>query len=216
MLPAPRAVQKSILAPEFIKSLAEKRTPIYSFPSDNPRLRSWIDINTYLIDDILMKVDRACMACSLEPRAPFLTPKVTNFALNCKIEHLIGGGLRGKEILRESMKNYIPKLILERKKMGFGVPLNKWFRSSLKQWMVSRLIEGCLLKTGWFSEEGIRRLIANHISNLENYSRTILNLLVLESWLRENLTTQIGGVKFHEHFNYRIKGVDRISSQTSS
>lgn len=177
-------VQKSIWAREFIKSPTDEKTPTYSLDADNPRLRSWVDINTYLTDDILMKVDRACMACSLEPRAPFLTAKVTNFALNCKIEQLIGGGQRGKEILREAMKNSIPNSILERKKMGFGVPLNSWFRSSLKQWMISRLTGGTLLKTGWFSEEGIKKLITGHISNLENHSRTILNLLVLESWLR--------------------------------
>lgn len=183
----PHEVEKLVYTPELIKYLSHRERPTYTLPLENPRLKSWTDINTYLTDDILMKVDRACMAFSLEARAPFLMPQVTNFALNCTIEQLTGTNLLGKEILRKAMQNTVPKLILERKKMGFGVPLNIWFRSSLKEWMTSRLLEGCLLKTGWFSEEGLKKLISNHTLNLGNYSRAILNLLVLETWLRENL-----------------------------
>jgi len=149
---------------------------------DENRLRSWVDINTYLPDDILMKVDRACMGVSLENRSPFLTPKVTNFALNCPIQELRGSGSRGKEILRLAMKGHLPESILERKKMGFGVPLKNWFQTCLKEWMTQRIINGELLKTGWFSSEGILKLI----SNQTNDSRTILNLLVLDVWLKEN------------------------------
>lgn len=170
---------------DFIKHI---NNPLLSFyhsqerPNiDENRLRSWVDINTYLADDILMKVDRACMGVSLENRSPFLTPPVTDFALNCSLQELVDTGSRGKEILRSAMKGHLPESILERKKMGFGVPLKNWFQSSLKEWMTQRILEGELLKTGWFSKEGILHLITNP----GNYSRTILNLLVLDVWLKE-------------------------------
>jgi asparagine synthase (glutamine-hydrolysing) len=149
---------------------------------DENRMRSWIDINTYLADDILMKVDRACMGVSLENRSPFLTPQVTDFALNCPIQQLAASGSQGKEILRSAMKGHLPESILQRKKMGFGVPLKNWFQSILKQWMTQRILEGQLLKTGWFSKQGVLQII----SNPGNNTRTILNLLVLDAWLREN------------------------------
>lgn len=148
------------------------------------RLRSIVDMKTYLTDDILMKVDRACMAVSLENRSPFLTPQVSDFALKCTLKELIGNGKRGKEVLRAAMKHHLPPSILERKKMGFGVPLQAWFRLSLKDWMMSRLLEGSLIKTGWVSKEGVKQLISNHIAKQGNYSRTIFNLLALEVWLR--------------------------------
>ena len=144
------------------------------------RLRSWVDIHTYLTDDILMKVDRACMGVGLEARAPFLTPQVTNFALSCSQKQLVGNGTQGKEILRQAMRHHLSKLVLNRKKMGFGVPLHHWFESSLKEWMKQRIFNGTLLSTGWFSKKGLSTLISS-----PNSSRAIFNLLVLEVWLRK-------------------------------
>ncbi len=161
----------------FLSSYSQEKPYI-----DKDRLKSWVDINTYLTDDILMKVDRACMGVGLEARAPFLMPQMTDFALSCSIKQLIGPGPRGKEILRLAMKDHLPQLILERKKMGFGVPLNHWFRTSLKEWMTLRLLEGELLKTCLFSRDGITKLI----SSPNNHSRTIFNLLVLDVWLKNN------------------------------
>jgi asparagine synthase (glutamine-hydrolysing) len=153
---------------------------------DKKRLRSWVDIHTYLADDILMKVDRACMGVGLENRSPFLTPQVTDFALNCPIQELVRSGSRGKEILRSAMKGHIPDIILERKKMGFGVPLKHWFRTHLNSWMTQRILEGELLKTGWLSKQGLEQLISDPLNN----SRTIFNLLVLDVWLQENRSAQ--------------------------
>jgi asparagine synthase (glutamine-hydrolysing) len=91
---------------------------------------------------------------------------------------------RGKEVLREAMKNHLPSLILDRKKMGFGVPLNDWFRTCLKDWMHSRLLEGALLQLGWFSETGLRQLISLHDTRQGYFARPILNLLVLERFVK--------------------------------
>lgn len=174
-----------ICHPDFLA--AQQESPFLSLDThlSGERRRSVIDIKTYLTDDILMKVDRACMGASLESRAPFLTPQVTHFALQCPMQQLAGEKSQGKEILRAAMESHLPLLTLKRKKMGFGVPLNHWFRSSLKEWMISRLLDGSLLKTGWFSKQGLQELISNHLENRGNYARAILNLLVLEVWLKK-------------------------------
>ncbi|MGA8164655.1 MAG: asparagine synthase (glutamine-hydrolyzing) [Waddliaceae bacterium] len=158
--------------------------PMRSHSIDHPRNRSWIDMNAYLTDDILMKVDRACMGMSLESRCPFLMPAVTNFALGCPIESLVGTKQRGKEILRAAMKDHIPKRILERKKMGFGVPLNDWFRGPLRTWIKQRLLEGDLYALGLISKEGVIKLLSQNDEEQGEFARPLFNLLVLERWIK--------------------------------
>ena len=176
----PASVIELVCQPDCVKG---PLLPRVSKATNTERIRSWFDMHTYLTDDILMKVDRSCMGNSLEPRCPFLTRQISDFALRCSMATLVGDQRRGKEILRETMKNHLPQSILERRKMGFGVPLNSWFRTVLKSWMEERLLEGSLLKTGCFSETGIRKLITLHDSEQGNYARPLLNLLVLERWI---------------------------------
>jgi asparagine synthase (glutamine-hydrolysing) len=147
------------------------------------RARSLDDIQNYLTDDILTKVDRATMSVGLEARAPFLMPEITTFALNVSIEKLVERGIRGKWILREATKDILPPAILNRKKQGFGVPLGIWFSDELKQWMMDRLLSGALTKLGLFSMPGLEKLSQTP----QRYSRSIFNLLVLESWWRKNI-----------------------------
>ena len=173
-MPSPLLQQ---ICPDLLQSEPE------SLLNGEKRTRSLFDIQSYLPDDILMKVDRACMGVGLEARAPFLTPEVTDFALQCPIEQLEGSSKRGKEILRQAMQGHLPDLILKRKKMGFGVPLNAWLRSSMRDWMCSRMLKGSLQKTGWFSQKGLEKLILDHLEGRGNYARPLLNLLVLEVWL---------------------------------
>lgn len=186
----PQEIHRLICTPDFLS--CEPPSPFLSndFPEQRgiskARMRSFLDIQSYLPDDILTKVDRACMGVCLEARAPFLTPQVTNFALQCSMQGLVGQKRRGKEILRRAMEGRLPSLILERKKMGFGMPLNDWFRSSLEGWMMERLFQGHLLKTGWFSKEGLHQLVLKHQRGEGHYARTLLNLLVLELWIRKH------------------------------
>lgn len=161
--------------------------PMKSLEINHPRNRSWVDLHSYLTDDILMKVDRACMGVSLESRTPFLTPQVSDFALRCSMESLVGNNQRGKEILRAAMQESLPKTILERKKMGFGVPLNEWFRGPLKEWMSVRLLEGELKKSTLVSMEGVSKLIDLHCARRGNFARPLFNLLVLERWLKNHI-----------------------------
>jgi len=159
--------------------------PMKSYSIDHLKNRSWVDINTYLPDDILMKVDRACMGASLENRSPFLMPSVTNFALHCPMESLVGFQQRGKEILRAAMEGSIPKKILERKKMGFGVPLNSWFREDLKNWLRERLLDGDLYELDIVTKEGVIKLLSEHEEGQGQFSRTLFNLLILERWINK-------------------------------
>ena len=146
-------------------------------PIDDPKLRGFRDLHTYLPDDILTKVDRATMAVGLEARAPFLTPAIANHVLRHPSNRL------GKTLLATLMAPYLPSAILQRKKMGFGMPLGNWFRSSLKGWLTQRLFSGRLQATGWFYQHGIEQLLEQHLSRKVDAARPLLNLVVLERWL---------------------------------
>lgn len=150
---------------------------------DPMRSRSIEDIQNYLTDDILTKVDRATMSIGLEARAPFLMPEITDFALNASIESLVKDGKIGKQVLREATRELLPPSILKRKKQGFGVPLESWFSNELKTWMIDRILHGVLPNLGWFSMLGLEKLCQDP----HRHSRTIFNLLVLESWYRKNM-----------------------------
>ncbi|MGR3912710.1 MAG: asparagine synthase (glutamine-hydrolyzing) [Candidatus Rhabdochlamydia sp.] len=183
----PSDVHARICEPDFLalKSLSSTKftvPPIGELSSH--RHRSYLDLLHYLPYDILMKVDRASMGASLETRAPFLTPNVANFALKCSSSALKQDSSSGKKILRSAVKDIIPPLILKRKKMGFGVPLKDWFCSSLKSWMMTRLLEGELYQMGWFSREGVLNLIQSHLNGEKNHARALFNLLILEEWIR--------------------------------
>ena len=147
------------------------------------RARSLADIQRYLPDDILTKVDRATMFFGLEARAPFLMPQITDFALNTSIKQLAWKEKQGKWILRKAMEKVLPKPILYRKKQGFGVPLKHWFSNQLQSWMRERLLSGVLLESGLFSHVGLEKISQRP----HRYSRAIFNLLVLESWWRQNM-----------------------------
>jgi asparagine synthase (glutamine-hydrolysing) len=168
----PQQVMESIFIPKINSTI----DPFVENSNYSERYRSWIDMKTYLSNNILMKIDRACMGVSLESRAPFLTQKVSDFALRCPFYKLVRKD-EGKEILKLAMNNRLPESILKRKKMGFGVPLKQWFKTSLKSWISNRVLEGGLQQTGWFSKPGLSKLLETE------QSRTLFNLAVLEAWL---------------------------------
>ena len=97
----------------------------------------YLDFHSYLPDDILVKVDRASVYNSLETRAPFLNHEIINFASNLPYKWKFGNkntGFVSKYILKKILYNYVPKKLLERPKMGFGVPIEKWLKKDLKEW----------------------------------------------------------------------------------
>jgi len=139
------------------------------------------DINTYLLDDLLVKMDIATMANSLEGRSPFLDQKVMEFAASIPSNAKIRGTTL-KYILKKSMRKVVPREILSRPKMGFGVPLDKWFREDLKKYAYDNLMSDKCLGRGYLKKEGVEKLLEDHCECRANNGPRIWSLLNLELW----------------------------------
>lgn len=141
------------------------------------------DVLTYLPCDILTKVDIASMAYSLECRSPFLDHHVAELAARMPI-HLKRNGRRGKRILIETFRDILPESIQTRSKMGFGVPLNHWFRKELKPLLYDVLLDGQSLGRGHFEPAAVRALVEQHVAGQWDHSYRLWALLCLEMWQR--------------------------------
>ena len=142
------------------------------------------DLVTYLPCDLLTKVDVASMAHGLECRSPFLDHRVVEFAtaLPSSSKYRFG---RGKRILREAFGSLLPASIWNRPKMGFGVPLDHWFRNELREMTRDILLDQRAVDRGLFQREAVERLIAEHQQKRFDHQARLWSLLVLETWLRE-------------------------------
>lgn len=141
------------------------------------------DVLTYLPCDILTKVDIATMAYSLECRSPFLDHHVAELAARMPIE-LKQRGATGKRVLLETFKDLLPSSIQRRKKMGFGVPLDEWFRHDLKPLLHDTLLDQTSLDRGYFAPATVRRLVEEHTSGQSDHSYRLWSLLCFEMWQR--------------------------------
>ena len=143
----------------------------------------YVDINSYLPEDLLVKMDIATMANSLEARVPFLDHKFMELVAGIP-SHLKLHGFKTKFILKKAFKDFLPKSIFQRKKMGFGVPLSRWFRKELKGYAYEVLLDRRTLNRGYFRREGIQRLLDEHVTSHYDHSARIWALLCLETWFR--------------------------------
>jgi asparagine synthase (glutamine-hydrolysing) len=144
-----------------------------------------LDLLGYLPDDILVKVDRAAMAVSLETRVPFLDHEVVEFAWRLPFELKIRGG-DTKWILRQLLYRHVPKAMIERPKMGFGVPMGDWLRGPLRSWAEALLDERRLASEGFFRPEPIRRMWQIHLSGAMDEQYRLWGVLMFQSWLEAN------------------------------
>jgi len=143
------------------------------------------DLVTYLPTDILTKVDRAAMATSLETRVPFLDKSVIEFSASLPFEYKIRDGVT-KWVLREVLYKHVPKSLIERPKMGFGVPLAEWLRGPLRDWAENLLAEQRLKEDGFFNVSLVRNKWNEHISGKRNWHHQLWNVLVFQAWLNAN------------------------------
>ncbi len=146
----------------------------------------YIDIKTYLVGDILTKVDRASMANSLEVRVPLLDHELIEWAATLPPDLRLRNG-EGKYVLKKAVARQIPRDVVYRSKMGFAVPLVRWFREDLRDRVRSRLMEGSLADTGMFDMRTVRNLVEQHQSGLRDHSAVLWSLLIYESFNREVL-----------------------------
>ena len=153
-------------------------------PSDHPlSLVQYLDIKTYLVGDINTKVDRASMAHSLEVREPLMDHHLVEWLSSLPPDFKLRNG-EGKYLLKKALEPYLPAGILYRPKMGFAVPLAKWFRGPLRQSVRSAMLGPVLADTGWFNAPYLRRMVEDHQSGIRDYSAPLWTLMMFESFLR--------------------------------
>lgn len=174
--------------------------PLPSFELDGAEWMMAMDSITYLPGDILVKVDRAAMAASLETRSPFLDARVIAAAWRLPIEIKISGG-KGKQILRSMLDSYVPRELIDRPKQGFAIPLDRWLRGDLRSWAEDRLSNDELFCAVGLEASVVRALWVDHQNGTKNNGTQLWTVLMLLDWVahyQKYLTAEpVGSLRDH-------------------
>jgi asparagine synthase (glutamine-hydrolysing) len=153
---------------------------------DSLAQQQYVDIKTYLVDNILTKVDRMSMAVSLEARVPLLDHRIVEFALNLP-QHMKLQHNKTKIILRKAMKEVLPQNVLTKSKQGFSIPLKHWLRGPLKPLMMDLLSQEVIRQRGYFEPQTITRWVDEHLRGRANHSHRLWALILFELWQQKNI-----------------------------
>jgi asparagine synthase (glutamine-hydrolysing) len=180
---------EDIISPEIHKQFNRDRLveeiSLYDkeYPYDDPITRlQYIDLRLYLQESILVKVDRASMACSLEVRAPFLDYELVEFIMGLPSRMKLRG-LTSKYILKKAMGNWLPDEIIQRSKKGFGVPIAKWVKGPLKELFGELFSADRIRQEGFLNSEYVTNLYQEHLHNRRDNRKQLWTLLVWELWV---------------------------------
>lgn len=177
--------------PEELVLGAKEPDTILTRPDCMPNLPSlrermmYLDAMTYLSDDILTKVDRASMAVSLEARVPLLDHRLIEFAWRVPTDYKYRNG-QGKWLLRQVLYRYVPKALMDRPKMGFGVPIEQWLRGPLRGWAEELLDEKRLREEGFFNPAPIRKMWEEHVTGKRRWHYYLWDVLMFQAWLEHH------------------------------
>ena len=193
-MPSERALHQLLMSPnrEPLNWLRAKEEPLTALdelwawqrlPRLLPRMM-YVDTLSYLPDDILVKVDRAAMAVSLETRIPLLDHRVIEFAwrLPQRLQQRRGCG---KWLLRQVLHRYVPPELVERPKKGFAVPLAAWLRGPLRSWAEALLSESRLRREGFLNEKTVGRRWQEHLAEQRDWGQALWHVLMFEAWLEQ-------------------------------
>jgi asparagine synthase (glutamine-hydrolysing) len=144
-----------------------------------------LDTVTYLPDDILVKLDRASMAVSLEGRVPFLDHTVVEWAAALPVEAKIANG-QSKHLLRRILRRYVPDDVINRPKSGFGVPLGAWLRGPLRPWAEDLLAPSRLAGEGFLHSEPVQAMWTEHQAGRRDWEYHLWDVLMFQSWLESS------------------------------
>ena len=168
------------------EALIDAETPLDLFdeePEGNLfSIMTLLDVQTYLPDDILVKVDRAAMAASLETRVPLLDHHVYAFARRLAPQHHVRDG-QGKWLLRQLLYRHVPRELIERPKKGFSVPLAQWLRGPLRDWSESLLEPSRLRQQGIFHQAVVTQKWQEHLSGRHDWSKHLWGILMFQAWM---------------------------------
>ena len=196
-MPSDRALYQLLMSPNrdplpWLKSRKEPATKFddsgswEGFPELLHRMM-YLDSVSYLPDDILVKVDRAAMAVSLETRIPLLDHRIIEFAWSLP-NSLKQKGNRGKWLLRQVLHRYVPPLLVERPKKGFGVPIATWLRGPLRPWADALLSGTRLRREGFFDDKTVSRKWDEHLAGKRDWGQALWHILMFQAWLEQQAT----------------------------